>query len=355
MRQPLLLQQTPTLTPAQLQAKIESFVVDQGAAGKDNIYGSGRVLLPSLPVNTVAPASPVTAARRTGAHRQHGDVDGLTGPDDHAPVETVQQLRRELHRHPFCDGATYTLVAADAGSTIRLRVTGTNTGGSVVVETPQTVVVDQTPANTALPTVTGLTQVGALLTATPGTWTGFPAPTLTYQWQRCNSGGSSCADIPLATASTYTAVQADAGGTLRVGVTGTNVVTTVTAFSVVTSLITVPPANTLLPSVTGTAAVGTQLTGNNGTWTGSPVPTLTDQWLRCDTSGNSCVNIGGATSINYTPVQADAGTTLRLKVTGTSTSGTDLRTVGTDGDRHRPAGEHGAAGYHRHQPAWARR
>ena len=40
------------------------------------------------------------------------------------------------------------------------------------------------PANTVLPVISGSTVVGNVLTTTSGTWTGFPAPTFTYQWQR---------------------------------------------------------------------------------------------------------------------------------------------------------------------------
>ena len=40
------------------------------------------------------------------------------------------------------------------------------------------------PANTVLPVISGSTVVGQTLTTTDGTWTGFPAPGFTYQWQR---------------------------------------------------------------------------------------------------------------------------------------------------------------------------
>ncbi|RFA09259.1 hypothetical protein B7R54_08485 [Subtercola boreus] len=66
---------------------------------------------------------------------------------------------------------------------------------------------------TAVPTVTGTTQVGKRLTATPGTWT--PAPeTFTYQWK---SGGVA---ISGARSSSYVATSADVGKTLTVSVTG---------------------------------------------------------------------------------------------------------------------------------------
>ncbi len=49
----LVLQKNPSWTPAQVKSYLESNAVDLGVAGKDNVYGSGRLLLPdpgSVPV-----------------------------------------------------------------------------------------------------------------------------------------------------------------------------------------------------------------------------------------------------------------------------------------------------------------
>ena len=78
--------------------------------------------------------------------------------------------------------------------------------------------------NTVAPSVSGTTTVGQQLTANPGTWTGSPAPTFTYQWLRCDSGGANCAPILNQTGLTYTLVAGDAGMTIAVTVTGTNTV-----------------------------------------------------------------------------------------------------------------------------------
>lgn len=44
------------------------------------------------------------------------------------------------------------------------------------------------PVNVEVPTITGAPAVGAALSVNPGTWTGDPVPTYTYQWQRCVEG-----------------------------------------------------------------------------------------------------------------------------------------------------------------------
>src|SRR5262249_60252628 len=79
--------------------------------------------------------------------------------------------------------------------------------------------------------------------------------------------------------------------------------------------------NTVLPSVSGSAVQGQTLTGGQGSWSGNPVPSLANQWLRCDSAGANCVAISGATAMTYVLVAGDVGSTVRLQVTGTNTAG----------------------------------
>jgi hypothetical protein len=70
------------------------------------------------------------------------------------------------------------------------------------------------------------------------------------------------------------------------------------------------PANTAVPTVTGTAKVGSTLTGVDGTFTGTPTPTKTREWL-----------IGGvvkSTAQTYVPVTADIGKTAVFRVTASN-------------------------------------
>jgi hypothetical protein len=80
------------------------------------------------------------------------------------------------------------------------------------------------------------------------------------------------------------------------------------------------PANTALPSISGTFTVGSTLQTSTGTWTGSPAG-YTYQWLRCDSSGGSCGNISGATANTWVVATADVGNTLRCTVTATNSTG----------------------------------
>lgn len=79
------------------------------------------------------------------------------------------------------------------------------------------------PVNSVLPSISGVPQVGVVLTANPGVWSG--APTFTYQWK--NEG----TPIGGATSKTYTPVVGDVGDTLTVTVTATNSAGTANATS----------------------------------------------------------------------------------------------------------------------------
>ena len=84
------------------------------------------------------------------------------------------------------------------------------------------------PVNVVAPVISvpGAFLIGETASCTTGTWTGSPAPTFTFQWQR--AGG----DIVGETASTYTPlVAADMGADITCDVTATNAAGTGTATS----------------------------------------------------------------------------------------------------------------------------
>lgn len=95
----------------------------------------------------------------------------------------------------------------------------------------------QVPPSGWLPVLSGLAIEGEILTVSAGAWGGNPPPTLTYQWQRCDSGGTGCVPIGGATAVAYTLTSGDVGATIRCVVTGTNPAGQVSATSDPTSVI----------------------------------------------------------------------------------------------------------------------
>lgn len=89
------------------------------------------------------------------------------------------------------------------------------------------------------------------------------------------------------------------------------------------------PKNKTLPTVSGSAEVGQTLVATHGTWSGSPTR-FRYQWSQCDTTGNACLAIGGATARIYTVRAADVGHTFRLTVTAfNSSGGTDASSAAT--------------------------
>lgn len=76
-----------------------------------------------------------------------------------------------------------------------------------------------------------------------------------------------------------------------------------------------PPANTVRPAITGTAASGQTLTTTNGTWTGQGGITYARQWYR----GNS--QVAGQTGLTYVLGAADVGFQMSCRVTATDSYG----------------------------------
>ncbi|MFV0457995.1 MAG: hypothetical protein ACK5MT_04370 [Actinomycetales bacterium] len=199
-------------------------------------------------------------------------------------------------------GNTYAPVAADLGTTVSVRVTGTAPGYLDGSATSSGVVVAQGTL-TPSASVSGSTGVGSTLSADTGTW--GPAPvTFAYQWLR---GGSA---ISGATQATYTTNSADLGAMLSVRVTGSKsgyTTATVTSAPFGPMLAAVSPGT---PTVSGSAKPGNVLVANPGTWGPAPV-TLAYQWLR---DGSA---LPGATGSSYQLVTADAGHQVSVRVTGT--------------------------------------
>jgi len=226
---------------------------------------------------------------------------------------------------PNATEQSYALTDGDVGATIRVAVTGSNDFGSSTVSSAATQVVVVTvnaPSNTAPPTISGTAAVGETLAADPGQWSGAPAPSYTYQWRRCDSGGASCVDISGATAQNYVLAEADVDATVRVVVTAVNDVGSSTATSDPTAVVVQEPTNTSSPTISGTLREGQTLTANPGTWSGTQPISYAYQWSRCEEDDADCGVIPGATSATYTLTPAEAGMRISVSVTASNSIGT---------------------------------
>lgn len=80
------------------------------------------------------------------------------------------------------------------------------------------------------------------------------------------------------------------------------------------------PTNTSPPVIRGSLVQGAVLTADPGRFTGTPAPTFTYRWLRCQAS---CVPIPGATQRSYRLTAAEVSRRVQVEVTGSNTFGRD--------------------------------
>jgi hypothetical protein len=64
------------------------------------------------------------------------------------------------------------------------------------------------------------------------------------------------------------------------------------------------PVDTFPPTISGTFKEDNTLSVAHGSWTGSPAPTFTYQWQRCDATGGGCVDLTGAKHVLCLPLHA---------------------------------------------------
>jgi hypothetical protein len=221
------------------------------------------------------------------------------------------------------DTAHYTLTSVDDGHTIVLVANVSSPGRVATGQSAPLVIQDQPlPQATVLPTVTGTTVRTNLMGATGGVWTNSPR-TLTYQWERCDTGGHNCQPIPGATRPIYQLTNVDEGSTITIAVSATNTSGTTTATAVPSGVVTaLPPVATGRPAL---STLGVQqsvpVSVTNGTWQATGPSTYATVWQRCNSSGAACAPITGATAASYIPTAADVGHTLVVAVTATNVDG----------------------------------
>jgi hypothetical protein len=183
------------------------------------------------------------------------------------------------------------------------------------------------PTSTQAPVAAGNLVRGSVVSATSGAWANAPT-TYVYAWQR--DSGSGFATIPGATAAAYTLTGADVNTSVRALVTARNAggASAPAPSNALGPIAAAPPVNAIAPSVTGTAARGSVLQANAGTWAGV-TNVFTYQWQR--DSGAGFANIAGATLAAYTLAVADEGAQVRVMVRAVNVDGSVLIASGDVG------------------------
>jgi hypothetical protein len=221
-------------------------------------------------------------------------------------------------------GQHYTLNGNDVGHAMAVRVTATAAGVSTMVVSAFTSDVAGRPLTlTRAPAIQGLVQVAQTVRAQPAVWT-VPTRSEKYQWRRCDADGADCVDIPGAALQTYKITLADKDHTLVVSEIATSPGRSATVESAAATVADQPlPVASILPAVLGTAARAANLQATRGSWANDPTH-YAYAWMRCDSAGDDCAAIPGATRTSYVLQAADVGSTVTFAVTATNTEGSTI-------------------------------
>ncbi len=288
---------------------------------------ASATVLASPPVNTAPPVVSGTPQRTATLNATSGSWNG-------AGVTVGYQWQRSADSGTTwtdiaaATRAAYTVAAADEGDVIRALVTATNADGSVAAgSAPSPVIQADSPVNVAVPVVLGTPSLGATLSTDNGSWTPVGDNlTYTYVWQR-GDAVNGYTNITGATGATYTTVAADAGKSIRVVVSATNVDGSLSATSAATAAVQPPPVNSTAPAApSGTYLNGYVLTPDNGTWNGPA--TYNYAWLRCpgNATGVTAACDQVSTRATYALTVPDIGTKLAVIVTATTIGGSTSAT-----------------------------
>ncbi len=166
----------------------------------------------SKPINSALPA--ITGTAQVGQ-----TLTASAGTWTNSPTSYAYQWNRAGIAISGATVSAYVPVSADVADTLTVSVVATNTGGASAPATSTATSAvtggGSIPTNTAVPTISGVVQVGSTLTAAHGSWTNSPT-SYTYQWNRAGTM------ISGATGSSYVAVGGDIGNTLTVSVVAVN-------------------------------------------------------------------------------------------------------------------------------------
>ena len=287
------------------------------------------------PVNTPATGAPTISGTAQVGETLTAETSGIADADGLTNVSySYQWIRNDGTSDIDITGATdssYTLVAADEGQTIKVKVSFTDDADNdETLISAATGEVDALPnsAATGAPTISGKAQVGETLTAdTSGIADLDGLTNVSYGYQWIANDGTSDTDITDATDSSYTLVAADEGQTIKVKVSFTDDADNdETLTSAATGEVVARPNGpaTGAPNITGTAQVGETLTASTSDIADPDGLTNVSygyQWIAND--GTSDTDIMGATDSSYVLVAADDGKTIKVRVSFADDEGND--------------------------------
>ncbi|HUH80789.1 MAG TPA: IPT/TIG domain-containing protein [Solirubrobacteraceae bacterium] len=211
----------------------------------------------------------------------------------------------------------HTLVVAESVENGFARSEAVDSSPTVVVPVPP----PEPPSTQSPPTITGTDEQSHTLIGHAALWSGEPK-SFEYQWKRCESGSLNCHPIDGAEGTKYTLTGTDVGKVIELRETATNGAGSGVSISAATATIAPAlPVNSQPPSISGAPEQGKGLRELHGKWSNEPTE-YSYQWEHCDSSGNTCEAISGATSRNYAPKSTEVGATLRVQERAINAAGT---------------------------------
>ena len=321
---------TYTLVPADQGKTIKVKVSFTDDANNVETLTSAATAAVAAAPNRTATGLPTISGTVQVDHTLTADISGIADEDGLTSVSySYQWIRGDGNTDTDISGetaSTYTLVSADVGKAIKVRIIFTDDAGndeSLTSEATGAVAASVNRPATGLPTISGTVQVDHTLTADISGIAdedGLTSVSYSYQWIR--GDGNTDTDISGETASTYTLVSADVGKAIKVRIiftddAGNDESLTSEATAAVTA------SNTLAtgePTITGTAQVGEELTADTTDISDSDGlidASFTYRWLADDT------DITDATGSTYTLAAADEGKAIKVRITFTDDAGND--------------------------------
>jgi hypothetical protein len=302
-----------TLTQADVGASLSVRVsYTDGGGTVEQLTSAG--VGPITNLNDAPTGAPVVTGTASQGHTLGVDTSSIADAEGLGAFS--YQWLRDGNVIAGATAGSYTLTQADVGTSLSVRVSYTDGGGTVEQLTSAGVgpITNVNDAPTGAPVVTGTATQGQTLSAdTSAIADADGLGAFSYQWLRDGNA------ITGATAGSYTLTQADVGASLSVRVSytdGGGTVEQLTSPGVgpITNLNDAPIG---APVVTGTATQGQTLSADTSAIADADgLGAFSYQWLR---DGNV---IGGATTVSYTLTQADVGASLSVRVSYTDGGGT---------------------------------
>ena len=275
------------------------------------------VLSASAAANSPATGAPTISGTAQVGETLTTDTSGVADADGLSNIQYEYQWLADDSDIAAATNATYTLVAADEGRVIKVRVSFTDDAGNeetLISGTTDAVVARPNSPATGAPTITGTVQVGETLTSdTSGIADadGLGSVQYEYQWLADD------ADISGATNATYTLTDSEESKAITVQVSFTDDAGhNETLTSAATDGVAARPNSpaTGAPTIAGAAQVGQTLTADTSGIAdadGLANATFSYQWLADDT------DIAGATGLTYTLTDSEESKAITVRVSFT--------------------------------------